>query len=473
MKRVDALIIGAGPGGLSAALRARDLGLSVLVVDENPRAGGQIYRALRESPVREAARILGADYLAGKALLDRFAASGIDHLPRTRVWQIGSDNVACFSSLAPNPKPGSVEARFIVLATGAQERPFPLPGWTIPGVMTVGGAQILLKTAGLLPPDDAVLIGGGPLLYQFAEQVCQAGGRVQAIIDARGPIAPMPLLGHAVRALRDPALLQRGARLLAALRWHGVRRVGDATAIRISGDPRVDGVHYTRHGAEHTLETSCVLLHAGLIPEVNLSSALGCEHFWNRQQRAWQARYSIWRESRRAGLFIVGDGGGIAGAEAASLSGSIAALEIARQAGKIGEPERDDLAGPLFRQWRRRLAARPFLDALYPPPAECFSPPDEAIVCRCENVTAGEIRRAARLGASGPRQIKALTRAGMGHCQGRFCACVAAALAAQTAGIRLDEVAMPRSRFPVKPVTLEEIALAGSEDRFQRTDFRG
>ncbi|MDR2112909.1 MAG: NAD(P)/FAD-dependent oxidoreductase [Candidatus Accumulibacter sp.] len=463
MKNVDVLIVGAGPAGLGAALSAHDFGLSVLVVDENPRAGGQIYRALQENPARGLGRILGADYLAGKPLLERFAASGVAHLPRARVWQIGHDNVAYLSALSPGPRPEPVKARFIVLATGAQERPFPLPGWTIPGAMTVGGAQILLKTAGLLPPDDTVLIGGGPLLYQFAWQIFQAGSRIQAIVDTRGPIASRPLFGHAISALRAPALLWRGMKLLAAPRRHGARRVRGAAAIRISGESRVDSVHYSLQGVEHTLETSAVLLHAGLMPEINFSSALGCAHFWNRQQHAWQAHCSIWRESSRPGLFIAGDAGGIAGAEAARLSGSIAALEIARQAGKIGAPERDERARPLFRRWRQQLAPRPFLDALYPPPPECFSPPDETIVCRCENVTAGEIRRAARLGASGPNQIKALTRAGMGPCQGRFCACVTAALAAQAAGLGLGEVAMPRGRFPLKPVTLEEIALSDAD----------
>jgi NADPH-dependent 2,4-dienoyl-CoA reductase/sulfur reductase-like enzyme len=463
VKHIDLLVIGAGPAGLGAALLAHDFGLSVLVVDENPQAGGQIYRALLDHSLREPSRILGADYVAGKMLLARFAASGIFHLASTRVWQMGDDHVAYLSSLAREAPPEPIEARFIVLATGAQERPFPLPGWTLPDVMSVGGAQILLKTAGLLPPDDTVLIGSGPLSYQFAWQVHQAGGRLQAIIDARGAIAPLPLLGHAVRALRALAPLWRGAQLLADLRRRGTRRIAGAEAIRITGEPQVNGVRYMLRGSagvEYTLVTSRVLLHAGLMPEINFSSALGCEHFWNHSQSAWQPRCSIWRESSRPDLFIAGDGGGIAGAEAALLSGSIAALEIARRTGKIDEPERDARAGPLFRQWRRKLAFRPFLDALYPPPAECFSPSDETIVCRCENVTAGEIRQAARLGASGPNQIKTLTRAGMGDCQGRFCACVSAALAAQTTGLDLGEVEMPRCRFPVKPVTLEEIAFS-------------
>jgi NADPH-dependent 2,4-dienoyl-CoA reductase/sulfur reductase-like enzyme len=458
VKHVDVLVIGAGPAGLSAALSAHGFGLSVLVADENPRIGGQIYRGLLDDPPRQRGRILGADHAAGEALLQRFTGSGIVHLPSARVWQIGDDQVAYLSSLVREPAPEPVGARFIVLATGAQERPLPLPGWTTPGVMSVGGAQILLKTAGLLPPRDAVLVGSGPLVYQFAWQICRAGGRIRAIIDARGPVAPLPLLVRAVRAMRAPALLGRGAGLLAALRRHGVRRIADAEAVRISGKSRVEGVRYTLRGAERALETSSVLLHAGLVPEIGFSSALRCEHFWNREQFSWQPCRTVWQESSRSGVFIAGDGGSIVGAEAARLSGQIAALEIARRAGRLSERERDGRAEPLFRQWRRKLAPRPFLDALYPPPPACFSPSDETTVCRCENVTAGEIRRAARLGASGPDQIKALTRAGMGNCQGRMCACAVAALTAQTTERGLPEVAMPRGRFPVKPVTLEEIA---------------
>jgi NADPH-dependent 2,4-dienoyl-CoA reductase/sulfur reductase-like enzyme len=299
MKQTDVLVVGAGPAGLSVALSAHGFGLSVRVADENPQAGGQIYRALQNNPLHDQARILGADYLAGKPLLDRFAASGIAHLASTRVWQVGDDTTACLSSLVRGPSPEPVRARFIVLATGAQERPLPLPGWTLPGVMSVGGAQILLKTAGLLPPRDTVLIGNGPLVYQFACQVCRAGGRIQAIIGARGPAAPLPLLGPAIRALRVPALLWRGAKLLAALRRYGVRRIEEAEAIRLFGGQRVQGVRCTAAGAAHTLETSTVLLHAGLMPEVNFSSALGCEHNWNRQQQSWQPRHTIWRESSR------------------------------------------------------------------------------------------------------------------------------------------------------------------------------
>ena len=454
MRTIDLLVIGAGPAGLAAALTAADCGLSVVVVDENPQAGGQIYRQLAGNPLRNCERILGADYLAGAPLLQRFAASGIDYLPRTSVWQIAGDNTAYFSGT----NPGVVKARFIVLATGAQERPLPLAGWTTPGVLTVGAAQILLKSAALRPPDDVVLVGSGPLIDHFAEQLFRAGGTIQAIIDTTRAIDKFRSLRHVPQALRSPRLLWRGSKLLAALRRRRVVRIVGARDIAIVGDSQVSGIEFSVGGKKQRLSTSSVLLHAGLIPQTNFSSALGCEHRWNAQQFSWQPECDDWFESTRRGLFIAGDGCRIMGAEAAELSGRIAALAIACQAEKISAGQRDAQAHPLRKAWQRLLAARPLLDARYPPPAECFSPPDAAIVCRCESVTAGQIRDAARLGAPGPNQVKALTRAGMGACQGRLCACVTAALIAETSGQPLEQVGMLRSRFPVKPVTLGEIA---------------
>jgi NADPH-dependent 2,4-dienoyl-CoA reductase/sulfur reductase-like enzyme len=480
---VDVLVIGAGPAGLNAALDLRRHGLSVLVADENPQAGGQFLRAAGNSPLDDAQvhALFGADYAAGKDLIAAFAASGAVFLPRTRVWQIGAEEehasdgdraapapgssqgspFARLAFLAGPPgaaSPGAVRARFVVLAGGAMERPYPLPGWTTPGAMSVGGAQILLKGSGLLPPRDAVLIGSGPLVYQFSWQVIAAGGTLQAIVETHGARSPRRLLAALPAALAAPAPLWRGARWLMALRRRGVRFIRHAGAIRLLGDERIVGASLIADGHQRTLATSCVLLHAGLIGETRLAAALGAEIVWSVAQQDWQPRRDIWQQSSLPGVFIAGDGGGIVGAGAASISGRLAALEITRQAGRISAVQRDELAGPLLRTWRRALAVRPFLDALYPPPRDCFAPADDAVVCRCEGVTAAQIRAAAHLGADGPNQIKAYTRAGMGPCQGRQCACITAALAAAVGARDIAQIEPLRARFPVKPVTLGEVA---------------
>src|SRR5471032_2573905 len=136
---VDVAVIGAGPAGLAAATQAARAGLSVVLLDEQDAVGGQIYRAIECSDAQRRA-ILGPDYAAGAALASEFARSGARYVPNASVWQVTRERTVHYLK---DGKVSSFEARRVVLATGALERPFPIPGWTLPGVMTAGAAQIL------------------------------------------------------------------------------------------------------------------------------------------------------------------------------------------------------------------------------------------------------------------------------------------------------------------------------------------
>jgi hypothetical protein len=174
-----------------------------------------------------------------------------------------------------------------------------------------------------------------------------------------------------------------------------------------------------------------------------------------------------WGETDKAGILIAGDGAGISGAMAAEFAGRIAALKAAQELGRISAQERDCLAAPLFSHRSRETAVRPFLDAAYPPYGSALRPADSTIVCRCEEVTAGDIRGYARLGCLGPNQAKAFGRAGMGPCQGRYCGLTVTALLAEANGQTRDETGYYRIRPPIKRVTLGE--LAAMEDPATKT----
>ncbi|RYY67054.1 MAG: FAD-binding protein, partial [Comamonadaceae bacterium] len=175
---IDLVIVGAGPAGLAAACEARAAGLGVVLLDEQPATGGQIYRAVdAASPKRRA--VLGEDYAAGAELTRAFAASGAAHVAGAAVWNVGRDLTVNYLHGGANR---AVQARHIVLASGAMERPFPIPGWTLPGVMGAGAAQILYKSAGALPKEPVVLAGCGPLLYLLASQYLQAGVTLKAVV---------------------------------------------------------------------------------------------------------------------------------------------------------------------------------------------------------------------------------------------------------------------------------------------------
>ena len=157
-KLYDLIIVGAGPGGLAAAVTADKLGLSALVVDEQPEPGGQIYRSIERS-LPENAHVLGKDYFAGKQLVDEFRASGADYMPNNTVWNIeGSFNVDTVVTDTLH----RVRARQLLFSVGAVERPVPIPNWTLPGVMGAAAADILFKSADMVPEGPVVLAGSGP-----------------------------------------------------------------------------------------------------------------------------------------------------------------------------------------------------------------------------------------------------------------------------------------------------------------------
>lgn len=465
-KIVDLLVVGAGPAGLAAALEARRHGLVPLVVDENGLPGGQIYRSVSRSPLADPG-VLGPDYLHGRALVDAFTTAGIAYWPQTLAWQIGADKRVSVTRQGAGGGTLQIEAGAIVLASGAQERPFPIPGWTLPGVMGVGAAQTLLKASALVPDSPAVLAGCGPLLYLFAWQLINAGVPVRAILDTAEPSARRNALRHAGGALRAPSYLMKGFRLLRAIRAAGVPHVKHVEALRVIGTTQAEGIEYVVGGRTERIDTALVLLHQGVIPNTQVTRSIGCEHVWDEAQLCWRPKTDPWGETSLPGIFVAGDGAGIGGALAAEPSGRLAAVQAAVRLGRLDSAKRDSRALSLRRELAAHTVIRPFLDALYRP-AEAFRAPadDSTIVCRCEEVTAGDVRRMARLGCVGPNQTKSFSRCGMGPCQGRFCGLTVAELLAQAQGCAVPDVGYYRIRPPIKPVTLGELATAVEAPEF-------
>jgi len=479
----DLVVIGAGPAGMAAAVEARALGLGVAVIDEQPRAGGQIYRQPGE-PAPRALAALGEDYGAGRALIDRFRSSGVEHMPGTAVWNVGREGETCLREAdlasadeAPFAKTGTaslrrrqvgvvrdgvaalVRARELIVAAGARERPVPVPGWTLPGVMTAGAAQVLLKGSGLVPRRPAVLAGSGPLLYLVAWQHLNAGAPPRALLETvplRNYVSALP---HLPRALGAVGELVKGLGWMRALRRAGVRLVRGVTALAIEGEAHCRAVSFSAKGRRQRIETDLVLLHEGVIPNVEITQALGCEHVWDEAQLAWRPRLGPWRETSVHAVAVAGDCGGIEGAAAAVLTGRLAALGALFRLGALSAEERDRRAPSVRLALGRVLRTRALLDRLYRPDTWVRVPADDGvIVCRCEEVTAGELRRVARLGALGLSQAKAYSRSGMGPCQGRMCGPTAGALIAAVRGVSEAEVEPYRSRPPLKPVTVGALA---------------
>jgi len=444
--RVDLAIIGAGPAGIAAATEARAHGFSVLVLDENPGPGGRVWQAIETRPLH------GDDDRVALETVRAFRASGAEARFGATVWCVEPEGRVYWSE---GGRARSADAAWVLIATGTTERPLPIPGWTLPGVLTVGAAQIALKTAGLVPSGDVWLAGQGPLLLLYAAQALAAGGRIAGVLDLTDGGSLRRALPHLPRALRAPSYLARGVAWRLALRRAGVPWIR-ASQLRAEGEGRLERIRFLADGTVQVRPASLLLLHDGVIPSVQITRALGCAHVWDEAQHCWKPLTDIWGRTSLERISVAGDGAGIGGARVAELSGRIAALDIAAALGRLSTAARDRAAAPLLAARERHLAVRPFLDALFSPLP--IDPADETILCRCEEVTAGRVREAVSLGCLGANQVKAFTRAGMGACQGRMCGPVVAAVIAAARGVAPRDIEPYRLRFPTKPLTLGELA---------------
>ncbi|PKP74903.1 MAG: FAD/NAD(P)-binding oxidoreductase, partial [Alphaproteobacteria bacterium HGW-Alphaproteobacteria-6] len=332
----DLIVIGAGPAGMAAAAVAAAQGLRVALLDEQAGPGGQVFRAVTGAGAGRGA-ILGADYLRGAALAEGLRAPGVRHLPGAAVWAIEASGPGFVATFSREGRAAQIAAGALILATGALERPVPVPGWTLPGVMTAGAGQILLKSSGLVA-DRAVLAGAGPLLYLLAAQMVRAGVPPLALVETCGRADLIRALPRLAAGLRGWRVVLKGLVLLAELRRAGVRRITGATDLRIEGGGgggRAEALAFRAGGRDQRIACDTVLLHQGVVANTQASRLLRIDHDWHEGQRAFVPRCDGWGETALRGLFIAGDGAGIAGALAAEAAGRLAALQVACRLGRI------------------------------------------------------------------------------------------------------------------------------------------
>jgi len=467
MTTLDVAIVGAGPAGLAAATLCAERGLSTSLYDEQAGPGGQIYRGITASPLARP-EILGDDYWHGAKLVAPFKRSGARYVPQATVWSIDRRDDGTFAvAISAGPPHArhtlTVETRAMILATGALERPFPVSGWTLPGVFTAGAAQTLLKTAGIIPSGATVLAGCGPLLWLVASQLLRAGATLDALLDTtpRGRLGQA--LAHAPAFLWSP-YFARGRELVRTVRRR-VRVVEYVTSLAVEGAAAATAIRFGAGGQQHSLPVDQVVLHQGVVPDVNLAAAAGCALAWNDLQACFAPVVDAWGGTTVPGLYVAGDGAGIAGALAAEAGGRLTALGVANALGRIDGDTRERAARRYRRDHALATRGRLFLDTLYRP-ADAFRLPEgETLACRCEEVSAAAITQLARGGCAGPNQMKALVRCGMGACQGRWCGLTVTELIAHAQRRDPAEVGYYRLRFPAKPIPLSDlVSLPGTPE---------
>jgi thioredoxin reductase/bacterioferritin-associated ferredoxin len=457
-KEFDLVVIGAGPAGLSAATRAAKSGLSVLVLDEQPLPGGQIWRSVEKVAASALGDVLGVEYQTGAQRVAEFRESGAVYEHGVRVWQI-EPGWTVFASRGGQAR--CYKGKRIVVATGAQERPVPFPGWTTPGVMTVGAAQIALKSSREIPDVPVWIAGSGPLPLLYIVQLLRAGGKVAGWLVTTPPGAFGRSLPHLLHALEGWSELRKGVKWMRELDKSDVLIEEGVVNLRAEAgaNGQLEHIQYTKGSGEKIrVPASLLLVHEGVVPSIHVTQVLGCKHEWKTAQQCLAPQIDEWARTSVPGIYAAGDGVGIGGAAAASTRGELAAVAVAMDSGSMSVADAEASAKPLRHSLSRQLAVRGLLDAIYQPRKEITCPSDDTVVCRCEELTAGEIRAAAKVGNASPDRIKSVTRAGMGPCQGRQCGYTVAHIVAEARNKPVSEVGFYRVRPPLKPLTLGELA---------------
>lgn len=468
----DLIVVGAGPAGLAAAVEADRRGLRVAVIDEQTAPGGQIFRnAERAVAAPSGVGSLGREYRDGLRLIEEFRACGAAYVP-------GSAVVECRpgDSCLVTGRGGAalVKARHVIMASGARERVLPFPGWTLSGVMSVGAAQVMLKDNGILPDGKTVIAGSGPLLLLVADQLLRLGAQVSAVLLTCTAGSVVSSLRHVPRDARSLSRIAYGIGAQLRLMGRRVPVIYGVERWRAVGERSVSRVEYTRSGKAVSLDADLLLCHDGLIPSAELAMAAGCENIWDRGIEAFRPRVDPAGRTSVPGVLIAGDCAGIAGVRSAMVRGRLAAAAVALETGRLSAEEFARLEARSAPLLRADGALQAFFGALFPPRGAGEKDiASDVVVCRCEHVTAGEIRSALAAGAAGPTQIKTFTRSGMGPCQGRMCGNTITRMSAAHHGVAPEQAGAFRVRTPIKPVSVGDLSRASGLEAPVRLDFGG
>jgi len=451
VKEYDVVIIGAGPAGIQSAVELQNHGLKIALLDDSFKLGGQIYKNVENNDTEEKRKLFQEDYYQGLALIKKLDLNSIDYISNASIWSIS--NLEVFYS--HNNSSTKIRSKKIIIATGAMERPFPIEGWTLPGVMGATSAQIMLKESSIIK-DNAVFVGTGPLFYYVISQYIDAGAKIKAIIDTTPAKNYIKAFKYLPKALLKVGYLMKGLGFLYKFKKHKIKMYNFTDVVKFEGRDSLEKISF-KDGT--FIDTNIAFIHNGLAPNINLQLQAGCEYEFAQKTRTINIKTDEFMQSSVDNIYVIGDGKSVRGVDTAKTEAKIASSKILRDFDKIEEEVMDKKFFAYTKELESHSYIRDFLDVLYLPHINFLSPTkDEVVVCRCEEVTFSTVKSSLEIDCKGVNSVKSFTRCGMGNCQGRFCGLTLLEIMSEKTGISIDELNYLKIRSPIKPVRIEEMA---------------
>ncbi len=425
--QVQVLVVGGGIAGLSAARTLAEEGSEFLVVEEYPFLGGQYLRNREGYRPRDTrTRRRGFKLLDWALERDEFWTSSL-------VLGCYTENGERQVAVSRGGEVFLIRPGKMIIATGAREKFLPFPGWTLPGVVSVGAVQALIKTSGTLPGREGIFAGTGPFLLASAHEFKKAGGRVAGIfeLNSRGrAMSFMPFLLDGEK-LREGMkyLLSLGNRLKFGWRVERVEKKGDGLEVRL-----------VKGRKRHRAVVDFLAIGHGFSPNTELAQLCGCPVEYSAGLGGFVVKTG---EDLGCGygIYACGEVTGIGGARKSLIEGRIAALSA------LGKK----VPSALLKRRERELRFARALNTVFSVPSHLWKEiPDETVICRCEDVTMGDIKKAVKEGFYLLRELKETTRITMGNCQGRTCFPILTEYL-RSSGISPQPMSV---RPPVKPVEM-------------------
>ena len=459
----DVLVVGGGPAGISAARTAAVAGLKVLLADERPTLGGQIYKQPGPGFTVTDPAAMDRQFRYGRTLIESLDGSGVDVRLRTGVVAVEDGNAVLVTEGEPAR---TVSAPRMILAPGAHDRPVAFPGWTLPGVITAGGLQTLAKTQRVLPGKRILFAGAGPVALAFPAQLAHYGANIVLALEAGPSPRPADILQVARAASGNTALLLDAVRYRTGLLKHRIPLRYGQIVVRAEGNGTLERVVHAAvdadwrvvPGTEQTVDVDVLCVGYGFVPSLELLRLAGCVFDYREDLGGHVVHRDDWHRTSVDGVYAAGDGAGVEGSFVAIDEGTIAGLAAAMDAGVLGKDSAAKLAAPARQRLSRRRALSTATSRMYRVGPGVFElSTEDTVICRCEVVRQRDLAPAIE-STEDINVVKAYTRAGMGPCQGKNCQRHIASLIAREHGRDVSDIALATPRMPVRPVPISSIA---------------